>query len=175
VSQLNRRYVGKQVGNELQVQLNEMQKGKSQPVIFGLSVPAHAAGELNVATVILEFEDVSAPGVVNTTQNDAVVHLVADPALIRSNINRDVLRQWEELDAVQAVADIVDNVEAGKMDATAAVAEIDKRGMTLVKRGSAQASDVIEIGKTIARSGGVTAEIKKSTVAYKARLQQGQS
>lgn len=175
VKLLNRRYPCQEAPGQLEVSLNDMQKGKSQPVIFGLSLPALPEGDVKVATATLTYEEAANPGTIKTAQADVVVHIVSDPGLIRTNINREVLRQWEELDAVQSVAEIVEKVEAGRMDAATAVGEIDKRGMTLVKRGSARAEDVIQIGKTIARSGGVTPEVKKSTIAYRARVQQGQS
>jgi hypothetical protein len=152
-----------------------MQKGKMQPVILGVDVAPQPVGIHDVATVTLEYEEVAAPGIKKTASAKITAQMVGDPALIRLNINREVLREWEELDAVQSVAQIVDDLEAGKVDAASAIDAIDRRGQTLVKRGSAQASEVIKIAKTIALTGGVTAEIKKSTVAYKARLQQGQS
>ncbi len=96
VALLNHRYTGSTVGNTFQLSLNEMQKGKTQPIIFGISLPAQAAGQYKLADVKLSYEDVGAPGTPNTVTGDVQVNVDSDPALIRDNINREVLRQWEE-------------------------------------------------------------------------------
>jgi Ca-activated chloride channel family protein len=174
IRMINQRYRCETVGNEFTVYLDELANGRPQATILEVELSARPKGEFVAANLELVYDNL-----VDRINNESVsatvgVTYIEEGARIREGINREVLRRWEELTAMQDLKSLVDELKDHKIDSKTAILELDKRTQVLVKKKAIDAARAYAaVGKTILDEGGVSTNLAKRTMVACEEAEQG--
>ncbi|MBM3475777.1 MAG: VWA domain-containing protein [Armatimonadetes bacterium] len=157
----------------VRIRLDDIEREGATEVVFELRTPARPPGPSLLATVDLTYLD---PGTGPRTQSEDVwITFTGLPAEVRSGINKDVLRAWEEVESFARAAEIVSEVKAGKKKAEAGAGELTDLAKTLLERRSSKAGDLKVIATTILDRGGVDEHLSKTVVMEASKTMKGKS
>ena len=173
LAQLNLRYPYEQTVEGAKVSLDEAVAGALQKCLLDMEIEPRQIGEYQLGEVKLSFDDIIS-GERRELRGQIMVKFVTEGKKIREGINREVLREWEELNALQELKTMIEMVRDKAMDAKTVVMEIDTKAQMLIKRDSLDlAKTFAEVGKTIAEEGEVSVELVKRTIVACQDKQQG--
>ena len=173
LKQLNLRYPYEQTAEGAKVSLDEVVAGAKQKCLLDMEIEPRQVGEYQLGEVKLSFDDIIS-GERRELRGQIMVKFVTEGKKIREGINREVLREWEELNALQELKTMIEMVRDNAMDAKTVVMEIDTKAQMLIKRDSLDlAKTFAEVGKTIAEAGEVSVELVKRTIVACQDKQQG--
>lgn len=165
VRMLNQRYRCETINEEFFVHLDEHEAGRPQVTILEVEVSARAEGDFCPATLDLTYDNLVDHVRGESLTASLQITFVADSTQIRSGINREVLRRWEELSAMQELKWILDRVKDRRIDSKTAVMELDRKTQVLVKKKAIDTARVFaQVGKTIVEEGGVSTTLSKRTM-----------
>ena len=168
---VNEGYTPESRDGSLRIRLDDVEREKATEVVFELRTPGRPAGPFLLATVELTYLD---PGTGPRTESEDVwITFTALPAEVRSGINKDVLRSWEEVESFARAAEIVSEVKEGKKKADTAAGELSDLAKTLLERRSSKAGDLKAIATTILDKGGVDEHLSKTVVMEAGKTQKG--
>jgi len=157
----------------VRIRLDDIEREGATEVLFELRTPPRPPGPSLLATVDLTYLD---PGTGPRTQSEDVwITFSGLPAEVRSGINKDVLRAWEEVESFARAAEIVSEVKAGKKKAEAGAGELTDLAKTLLERRSSKAGDLKVIATTILDRGGVDEHLSKTVVMEASKTMKGKS
>lgn len=171
---VNKGYKLETNGREVRIRLDDIQRDKVSEIIFVLEIPGRPKGEEVIAKVGLTYDDTAGGTGRNVAEEEIKLEFTGQPALVRSGINREVLKIWEEIEAYAEVSDIVESVKKGEMEATEGSGKMKKIAETLIKVKSIKAGEIALLGKTILDKGGVDTELSKKTVVMAKKVHKGQ-
>ncbi len=173
LKQLNFRYPFTQDGRTTKVRLDEIVASTEQKCLLDLEIEPRNEGEFRLGEVELSYDDVLSAER-RELGGQIVVKFVTEGKKIKEGINREVLREWEELNALQELKTMIEMVRDNAMDAKTVVMEIDSKAQILIKRNSLDlARTFAEVGKTIADEGMVSTGLVKKTIVACQDKQQG--
>jgi Ca-activated chloride channel family protein len=167
VRMLTRRYRCETSAGDFVVYLDEMEAARAQATILDVDVdvPGERPGELRVADLELVYDNLVDRVRSERSSVSVGLTIVTDHSRMRDGINRNVLRRWEELVAMQDLRELVDSLKERRIDARTAVLELDRRTQSLVKRRALEAARAYTaVGRTIREEGGVSTHLSKRTM-----------
>lgn len=174
IEQLNQRYKISISGNTASIKLDDMDKGRKQPIIIALELTPQRPSKAKLADVKLTYK-LAASGTGEEISEEVFINFVQDTNLIRQGINREVLKQWEILRGVQEVQELISLGKTQKLSGAELVSKLENIGRTMIRYSPVVAKDIMEIAEKTAKFNGVTSLVSKEVMSKTIKFQQGQA